>query len=83
MDRRKFIIYNIIGGASWGASITMLGYWLGNKIDNIEAYIMPVFLVAIFITWAPAFYHLLKEPKTRRAIKRSIAKKFERFTKKD
>jgi membrane-associated protein len=83
MDRRKFIIFNIIGGASWGASITLLGFWLGSRINNIEAYIMPVFLFAILITWAPAFYHLLKEPRTRRALKKSMMKKFRKQPKED
>ncbi len=64
MDRKKFMLYNAVGVASWGASITMLGYILGRiigeKVKNIDKYILVVIIIVMAITIGPAFYHLLK-----------------------
>lgn len=65
MPRKTFFLYNIIGGIIWGAGVTLLGYWLGSKVDNIEKYILPVFLLATLATFGPALYHLLKDKENR------------------
>ncbi len=72
MPRKTFFFYNIIGAIIWGAGVTLLGYWLGSKIDNVEKYILPVFLLATLATFGPALYHLLKDKENRDR----IAKKF-------
>lgn len=39
MDARHYAIYSLVGGFAWVASLTLLGYWLGNiqwVADNIE-----------------------------------------------
>lgn len=68
MDRKKFMFYNIVGAAVWAIGITMLGYVFGNKIPNIDRYILPVVLGASAITFGPAAYHLLKDPVTRQKL---------------
>lgn len=68
MPRKRFMFFNVIGGFFWGVSVTLLGYWLGSKIDNIEAYILPTFLLATAATFGPAMYHLLKEKGNRERI---------------
>lgn len=78
MTRRKFFTYNIVGGAAWGASVTLLGFWLGNRISNIDSYLLPVMATATILTSAPAIYHLLKDPKTRLRIARGINRFFRR-----
>ena len=59
MRYRTFVTYNIIGGAVWAAGITLLGYFLGQKIPNIDAYIIPILLVIIFISILPALFSFL------------------------
>ncbi len=72
MPRKNFFFYNVIGGIIWGAGVTLLGYWLGSKIDNIEKYILPVFLLATLATFGPALYHLLKDKENRERISKRI-----------
>jgi membrane-associated protein len=53
MSYPKFLTYNIFGGLLWVLSITLLGYYLGLKVDNIEKYIIPGIFIIIFISILP------------------------------
>ena len=59
MRYRTFITYNIIGGTIWGGSITLLGYFLGEKIPNIDSYIIPVLLLVIFVSILPTLFSFI------------------------
>lgn len=74
MDKRKFTFYNIIGSALWGAGITILGYFLGKQIPNIDAYILPVILVVMVASFGPTAYHILKDPRARQKIKEKLGR---------
>ena len=73
MPRRTFALFNAIGVAAWGVSITMLGYILGHiigeKVAHIDKYIIVVIGVATAITIGPAAYHLLKAQVQKRTKK--------------
>ncbi|MER6384594.1 VTT domain-containing protein [Streptomyces sp. NPDC001250] len=50
MKYRSFLIFNVIGGALWGAGVTLLGSWLGNigfVKNNIEAILILIVLVSV------------------------------------
>lgn len=68
MDRRKFMFYNIIGAVTWCVSITMLGYWLGSKIPNIDKYILPVILLATLFTFGPPLIHVWRDRRKTKKI---------------
>lgn len=72
MHYNRFLGYNIVGALLWATGITILGHWLGTKIENIDHYILPVALGIIVISVVPAAYHLLKEESTRNAIKQKV-----------
>lgn len=74
MPRRKFTLYNVLGGTVWGAGITILGYNLGNRIPNIDHYLLPVILVAMSLSFGPTLYHILKDPEVRRQLVRKVFK---------
>jgi membrane-associated protein len=65
MDRKRFFLYNVFGGAAWVASVVLLGYWLGSKIPNIDHYILPAIGIATIFTFGPTLVHLLREPRLR------------------
>ena len=65
MDRKKFTLYNIIGGGLWVISTVLLGYWLGSKIPNIDHYILPAVAVAMLFTFGPTIVHLAKDERLR------------------
>jgi membrane-associated protein len=60
MDRKKFVIFNIIGATLWGGGIVLLGDFLGNKIPNIDKYLLPIIGLAVLISFGPMVYHLIQ-----------------------
>ncbi len=60
MPRQKFFAYNVIGAMLWCTTVTLLGYWLGQRIPNIDHYLLPVILLATIVTFSPTIYHLAK-----------------------
>lgn len=68
MPYRRFLTFNIIGATVWGAGVTLLGYWLGNKIPNIDHYLLPMVLLATLFTFSPMILHLVKDKKLRQGL---------------
>ncbi|OIO29599.1 hypothetical protein COX93_02675 [Candidatus Nomurabacteria bacterium CG_4_10_14_0_2_um_filter_30_12] len=56
MHYRTFITYNILGGLIWSACITLLGYFLGQQIPNVDKYLIPIILLIILISFLPAIF---------------------------
>lgn len=61
----KFLSYNIIGGLLWVLSITLLGYWLGIKVDNIEKFVLPGVAIIILISISPYIKQFITKPELR------------------
>jgi membrane-associated protein len=76
MDKRRFTFYNIAGSLLWGVGITMLGYFFGQYIPNIDAYILPVIGLIVVLSFGPAFYHILKDAKSRELLIRKLSMLF-------
>ena len=69
MTHRRYMIYNVIGAFLWCGVITILGYYLGAVVPNIDAYILPLVLAVIVISILPAIIPLLRRkfcPKCRK-----------------
>ncbi len=64
MTYRKFAVYNIAGGVLWVLSMTLVGYFLGRTVPNIEKNIHLVVAVVIFLSLLPGIIAWLR---TRRA----------------
>ncbi len=47
MNYGTFVAYNIIGGILWVSSMSLLGYYLGSQIPNIDKYVLPIILTAV------------------------------------
>jgi membrane-associated protein len=60
MNFGLFTLYNVLGGVLWGGTVTLLGYWFGTKIPNIDHYILPVVLAAVLFSFSPMIYHIGK-----------------------
>lgn len=65
MDRRKFTMYNIAGSVLWGVGVTMLGYFFGQFIPDIDKYLLPIVGLVMILSFGPAVYHIFKDPKSR------------------
>lgn len=60
MPRGQFIIFDAIGDTAWAIIVTLIGYWFGTKIPNLDQYILLAVAAVMIITLGPSFYHLHK-----------------------
>lgn len=60
MDRRQFVIFDAIGDIVWAVSVTLVGYWFGTRIPNIDRYILLAVAAAVILTLGPSIYHLVQ-----------------------
>lgn len=81
MPRKTFWIYNIIGGVVWVAGLTMLGYKFGERVHNIDQYILPIVALATMISFSPTIYHILHDEKIRNAMVQKIRMSFRQLLK--
>jgi membrane-associated protein len=68
MDRKKFMFYNIIGAFVWGVGVTLVGYFLGSQIPDIDKYLLPTVLVVTALTFASPLIHVLADKKARKKL---------------
>jgi membrane-associated protein len=60
MSYRRFAGYNIVGGAAWVASMTLLGYVLGNQIPNLGSHIEKLIIVIVLLSVLPGVIGVLR-----------------------
>lgn len=74
MEYSKFLLFNVVGGVLWAIGMPLAGYFLGQIIpeDQIDVYIIPIVLLIVFISIAPAFIHVAKDKEKRRQIHHSV-----------
>jgi membrane-associated protein len=68
MPRGTFFFYNVIGALIWSVGVTLLGYWVGSKIPNIGKYMEIVVIGVMVLAIAPAIWHIVRDPKSRKLI---------------
>jgi membrane-associated protein len=61
MDVVKFTLYTVIGGALWGAGVPIAGYLLGERIPDIDRYLLPIIIVIILISIIPPAAAVIRE----------------------
>lgn len=60
MGYRKFATYNIIGGASWIVSMTLIGYVLGTRFPVLVQHIEKVIVVVVALSLLPPIIEYLR-----------------------
>jgi membrane-associated protein len=68
MKYRTFLFYNIIGGFLWAVGLTLLGYFLGRLIPNVDKYLLPIIALIILLSVAPSVIHVLRSKHDRKQI---------------
>jgi membrane-associated protein len=67
MPYRRFISFNVLGGALWVLSMTLIGYFLG-RIPGVKEHIEVVIITVVFLSILPGIIAAAKEwMKSRRA----------------
>ena len=72
MNYRKFIVYNIVGGAIWAVGIPLAGYYLGRLIPDIDKYLLPIIALIVIISIVPAVIHIGKDKSKREQMMDSV-----------
>ncbi len=67
MPYKKFLVYNLIGGAIWAIGIPLAGYYLGSAVPDIDKYILPIIVIILLSSVLPAVPHLLRSRKHKNA----------------
>ncbi|MBI4092407.1 MAG: VTT domain-containing protein [Candidatus Kerfeldbacteria bacterium] len=78
MHYGKFMVYNVVGGAVWAIGLTLGGYWLGTKVENVDRYLLPIIAVIILLSVLPGIVHMLKTPERRHTVWDSVKRFFAR-----
>ncbi len=60
MHYRLFLTYNIAGALLWGAGVTFLGYYLGEKVPFVSEYLTPIVLIIVGVTSLPILWQAYK-----------------------
>jgi membrane-associated protein len=64
MPYEKFAFYNVVGGVTWVTSMTLIGYYVGKAVPNIDAIFLVLVVVMVALSVAPAAIGYLR---TRRS----------------
>jgi membrane-associated protein len=71
MPYARFALYNIIGGASWVSSMTLLGYLLANWAERhnfpIDKHIEKLIILVVFLSVLPGILAFLRQKLGKRA----------------
>ena len=84
MSYGKFLMWNVLGGVGWVASMTVGGYFLteflrttfGVAEKDIDKILLPIIAVIIIVSALPAVWHMYAE--NRELIHREIGKRMGR-----
>lgn len=64
MKYSRFLFYNILGALLWVVGLTLLGFWLGNIVTNIDQYLLPIIALIVLVSILPGLIHFYKENRT-------------------
>ena len=63
MPYKRFATFNIAGGVSWVASMTVIGFFIGQVVPNIGKHIEKVIIVVVFLSILPGIIGYLRSKK--------------------
>lgn len=63
MHYYTFLSFNVLGGLFWAAGMTLLGYFLGSRIPNVDKYFLPIVAAIIIISVLPGVIHIWRDRK--------------------
>lgn len=66
MQYKVFMTFNLIGGFLWTLGITLLGFFLGRVIPDIDKYLLPIVIAIIILSIAPSIIHVIQENKNQK-----------------
>lgn len=71
MPYRNYLLFDAIGDIAWAFLVTLVGYYIGSRIPNVDHYILIGLVIVVLISVLPTLYHLYRTIKKRKATKQS------------
>lgn len=72
MKYHTFLFYNCIGALFWSVGITLLGYFLGSQIPDVDRYLLPILLMIVLVSISPGLIHFFREKSNRLLLKKYL-----------
>lgn len=72
MDYQTFFKYNVVGAILWGFGLTVLGFFLGSSIPDVDRFLLPIILVVALVSFLPVLYEWNREKRSRLIRERNI-----------
>jgi membrane-associated protein len=60
MPYRKFLVFDATGDTLWSIVISLVGYYIGSRIPNIDHYILGIVIFAVAISSGPTIIQLIR-----------------------
>lgn len=60
MPYRRFLTFDAIGDIFWAVSVTLVGYYVGSRIPNVDRYILLALAAVVLASLLPALYHFAR-----------------------
>lgn len=67
MTYRRFAVFNIIGGAAWVLSMTVIGYVLGIRFPLLVKHIEKVIIVVVLLSITPGIVEYVRHRRRKRS----------------
>lgn len=80
MHYTTFLFYNVLGGALWLGGLTLLGFFLGNAIPNVDRYLIPIIFLIITVSLSPGFIVIMRDKQLRKKIAEILYFLFKKIT---
>jgi membrane-associated protein len=63
MDYRRFMFFNLVGGALWAIGVTLAGYFLGSLFppEVLDRYFLVIVVIVIILSVLPTALHIWKD----------------------
>ena len=59
MRQHSFFVFDAIGDIVWAISLTLIGYFVGQRIPNIDQYIEPLVVISTVAFFVPFIVRML------------------------
>ena len=66
MSKRRFLFFNVLGALLWSSVLILGSYWVGQRISNVDKYIVWIVVVGLGLTVFGELWYVLRNKTSRR-----------------
>jgi membrane-associated protein len=65
MRYTSFLFYNLLGAFLWAVCVTVAGYLIGERIPDVDKYLLPIIALIVLVSISPGIYKALQTRESR------------------